>query len=327
MKENLKERIIDIVREDLDRIEAALKRNLDARLDLVTDIAGHLLFGKGKRLRPLLAVTSARMCGYSDVFLIDFSTIFEYLHAATLLHDDVVDGADMRRGKQAAHSKWQAPQVVLTGDFLLARSLKIASGTDLPEIIHVISRITESMSQGEIDQLDKKGRLDLSEEEYMDIINRKTAVLIRGACRSGAILAGASDAGKQALSDYGYHLGIAFQMADDLLDYTADAETLGKTPGADLREGKLTLPLIRALACADTDDRRKMEAMIQAGDFDEDIFTNLVSMLDRYGGIEYTGKKALAHVNSAKEAIEIFENSGHKQLLTMLADYAVERKV
>lgn len=327
MKENLKERIIDIIRDDLERIEAALKRNLDARLDLVNDIAGHLLFSGGKRLRPLLAVTSARMCGYSNEFSIDFSTIFEYLHAATLLHDDVVDGADMRRGKQAAHSKWQAPQVVLTGDFLLARSLKIASGTELPEIIHVISRITEAMSQGEIDQLDKKGRLDLSEDEYMDIINRKTAVLIQGACQSGAILAGASDDRKKALSDYGFHLGMAFQMADDLLDYTADAETLGKNPGADLREGKLTLPLIRALSCADADDRREMETMIRMDAFDKDIFTNLVSMLDRYGGIEYTGKKALAHVNSAKEAIEIFENSGQKKLLAMLADYAVERKV
>lgn len=327
MKENLKERIIEIIRDDLDRIEGALKRNLDARLDLVTDIAGHLLFSGGKRLRPLLAVTSARMCGYSDDFSIDFSTVFEYLHAATLLHDDVVDGADMRRGKQAAHSKWQAPQVVLTGDFLLARSLGIASKTGLPEIINVISGITEAMSQGEIDQLDKKGRLDLTEDEYMDIIDRKTAVLIRGACRSGAILAGASDDWKKALSDYGYHLGIAFQMADDLLDYTADAETLGKNPGADIREGKLTLPLIKALARADADDRREMETMIRTDAFDKDIFTNLVSMLDRYGGIEYTGKKALAHVNSAKEAIEIFEDSGHKQLLTMLADYAVERKV
>lgn len=327
MKENLKKRIIGIIQDDLARIEAALKRNLNARLDLVTDIAGHLLFSGGKRLRPLLAVTSARICGYSDEFSIDFSTVFEYLHAATLLHDDVVDGADMRRGRQAAHARWQAPQVVLTGDFLLARSLGIASGTGLPEIIHVISGITEAMSQGEIDQLDKKGRIDLSENEYMDIINRKTAVLIRGACRSGSILAGASDEWKNALSDYGYHLGIAFQMADDLLDYTSKAETLGKIPGADLREGKLTLPLIRALACADADDRRKMEAMIRAGDFDEDIFTNLLSMLDRYGGIEYTENKALAHVNSAKEAIEIFEDSGQKQLLNMLADYAVERKV
>ncbi|MFO7753694.1 MAG: polyprenyl synthetase family protein [Desulfobacteraceae bacterium] len=327
MTDNLKNRIIEIVREDLALIEEALKRNLNSRLDLVSDIAGHLLFGKGKRLRPLLTITGARMCGYDNAFSIDFSTVFEYLHAATLLHDDVVDGAEMRRGKQAAHYRWQTPKVILTGDFLLARSLNIASKTGLPEIINVISRITEEMAQGEIDQLDKKGRLDLSEKEYMDIINRKTAVLIRGACRSGAILAGAPEAEKTALSNYGYHLGIAFQMADDLLDYTADAETLGKNPGADLREGKLTLPLIKALETANADDKEAMERMIRAEKLTVDIFTNLVSMLDRYGGIEYTGKKAAAHVNSAKEAIEIFEDSGPKQLLTMLADYAVERKV
>ncbi|MEA1968253.1 MAG: polyprenyl synthetase family protein, partial [Thermodesulfobacteriota bacterium] len=262
-KKRLKDKILAKVEKDLADIETALSENLNPRLTLVSDIAGHLLFSGGKRLRPLLMVLSSRICGYKDGFEITFSTIFEYLHAATLLHDDVVDQADMRRGKTAAHTVWGIPEVVLTGDFLLARSLSIASMTRLPAIIEIVAGITEDMSQGEIDQLDKKGRLDLSENEYMEVIQQKTAVLIKGACKSGAVIAHADIDNENALSQYGYHLGIAFQMADDLLDYTADFTTLGKKPGADIREGKLTLPLIFALSKANEKDRQYMEKIIQ----------------------------------------------------------------
>ncbi|HKK90903.1 MAG TPA: polyprenyl synthetase family protein [Desulfobacteraceae bacterium] len=321
----LKEEILSSVAGDLAGIEKALADNLAPRLALVSDIAGHLLFSGGKRLRPLMMVLSARMCRCTDHDVIRFSTIFEYLHAATLLHDDVVDEAEMRRGKRAAHLTWGAAGVVLTGDFLLARSLSIAALTRKPDIIDIVAGITEAMSQGEIDQLDKKGKIDLSEQEYMAVIQAKTAVLIRGACRSGAVLAGADPDRVTALSDFGFHLGVAFQMADDLLDYTADVKTLGKNPGADIREGKLTLPLIHALARAGRDDRDKIEAMIKDPRLSAEAFEELAALLHHYGGIAYTQEKAREHVKEAKNCLEKFDPSRERDIMMMLADYAIAR--
>ena len=328
---NLKEQVMSRIQGDLETIEESLVKNLGANLELAREIAGHLLFGNGKRLRPLLMIFSAKMCEYKEksksASLIDFAVAFEFLHAATLLHDDVIDEADKRRGQKAAHKIWGAPKAILTGDFLLARSLSLAAKTENLEIISVISRITEEMSQGEIDQLNQKGNINFSEDEYLKIIRRKTAVLIEGACKCGALLAGAPKDKEDALFNYGHHLGMAFQMADDLLDYTAEAATLGKNPGADLREGKLTLPLIKTLEQASEEDRAKIEKMIKDVEFDQKEFDMLVVMIREYKGIEYTEEKALKHVEKAKACLEIFESSEQKELLTLLADYSIKRKV
>ncbi|MGD9230807.1 MAG: polyprenyl synthetase family protein, partial [Desulfobacterales bacterium] len=211
-----KYKILALVKDDLEAIETALEENLNPYLDLVSQIAKHILFSGGKRLRPLLMVLSARICGYNGNYDKTFSTIFEYLHAATLLHDDLVDQATLRRGHPVAHSIWGNATAVLVGDFLLARSLSIAAKTELPEVIRIVAEITENMSQGEIHQLMKKGRLDFTEEEYMEVIRRKTAVLFQGTCRVSALISGTSKEKETALSDYGFNLGIAFQMVDDL---------------------------------------------------------------------------------------------------------------
>jgi octaprenyl-diphosphate synthase len=267
------------------------------------------------------------MCGYRGGHEVMFSTMFEYLHAATLLHDDVVDGSALRRGRDAAHTLWPAAQVVLTGDFLLARALDIAARTNNSRVIAVIAEITREMSEGEIDQLDKKGRIDLTEAQYMKIIARKTAVLIQGACRCGAILAHASDAKENALADFGFHVGMAFQMADDLLDYTATATQLGKNPGADLREGKLTLPMIYSLAHAGARDRKWMEQMLSETAFDPVQFQVLKEKLESLDGISYTQNKAKEDVAKAEQALTIFNASASKTILTLIANYAVHRKV
>ncbi|MFH2059971.1 MAG: polyprenyl synthetase family protein [Pseudomonadota bacterium] len=331
MSKGLKEQIIEKVAIDLEKIEMALQDHLKPNVDLVKEIASHLLFSGGKRLRPLLMIHCARLCGYRTGFEIDVSIIFEYLHAATLLHDDVVDEADARRGKQAAHTKWSAPKVVLTGDFLLARALAIAAQTREPDIICVMADITSQMSQGEIDQLEQKGKLDLTEDQYLKIIERKTAVLIQGACQSGAILAKADKEKQAALGRYGYHLGMAFQMADDLLDYLATKDQLGKNPGADLREGKLTLPLIHSLANAydqnKIQDKIWMENAITADIFDPGQFEKLKEKLCMYKGIEYTQQKAASHVSQAKACLEGFKSCESSQLLSLIADYSLERKV
>ena len=323
---DLKNKILSMISEDLEEIEHALKENLSPYLDLVSEVASHILFSGGKRLRPLLMILSARICGYKGEKDKTYSTIFEYLHAATLLHDDLIDGATLRRGKPVAHSLWGNPIAVLTGDFLLARSLSISAETGLLKIIKIISKIAEDMSQGEIHQLLRRENLDLPEDEYMEIIRRKTAVLMQGACWTGALIANALEKEEKALSDYGFNLGLAFQMADDLLDYTSDTSILGKEVGTDLKEGKLTLPVIYSLREASSEDRIIMEKIITDKNFSFNDFEILIELLKKYGGLEYTKKLASRHIEKAKNSILFFEPSETKELLLNIADYALIRK-
>lgn len=323
---DLKGEILSMVEKDLKEIEIALADNLNPYLDLVSDVAGHILFDGGKRLRPLLMVLSARICGYKGDYDKIFSTTFEYLHAATLLHDDLVDGAKLRRGKPVANSIWGNSTAVLVGDFLLARGLSIAAATGKLKIIKVIAGVTESMSQGEINQLMRKGALDLTEAEYMDIIWRKTAVLFEGACRTSAFIANASKREEKAVSGYGYNMGMAFQMADDLLDYTLDTKALGKEVGADLKEGKITLPVIYALKKAGKTDRQRMEAIIKMNEFSVREFKSLIELLEKYGGIAYTKGRAKEYIEKGKRALLIFKPSKTRKLLEYIADYALVRK-
>ena len=312
---DLKQEILAMVKDDLAAIEVELEQNLNPYLDLISKIARHILFSGGKRLRPLLMVLSARLCGYKGDYDKTFSIIFEYLHAATLLHDDLVDGATMRRGKPVAHKIWGNSAAILVGDFLLARSLSISARTGNMRVISTVAKITENMSSGEIHQLMRKGDLDISQEEYIEVIRRKTAVLFQGACRISAIIADASNEKEEALSEYGYNLGLAFQMADDLLDYTSDTKILGKEIGADLKEGKLTLPVIYSLKAADIKDRKVMENIIKNEDFSVNDFKILVELLRKYKGISYTQKMASDHIKKAKEALSIFEPSETKRSL------------
>jgi octaprenyl-diphosphate synthase len=322
-----KHKILALVKDDLEAIEIALEENLNPHLDLVSQIARHILFSGGKRLRPLLMVLSARICGYNGNYDKTFSTIFEYLHAATLLHDDLVDQATLRRGNPVAHSIWGNAPAVLVGDFLLARSLSIAAKTQLPEVIRIVAEITENMSQGEIHQMMRKGCLDLTEKEYIEVIRRKTAVLFQGTCRVSALISGALKEKETALSDYGFNLGIAFQMVDDLLDYTLDTHILGKEVGADLKEGKLTLPVIYSLQAANTTDRNQMEKIIKNKKFSVNDFETLIALMKKYGGQKYTEELARKYVGKAKDALAVFKNSKTKEILLMIADYTLARNM
>jgi octaprenyl-diphosphate synthase len=323
----LKEQLLSRVEKDLAAIETALDQSLNPHVGLVRDVAGHLIFSGGKRIRPLLNVLSARLCGYKDPFIYPFSTIVEFLHTATLLHDDVVDGADLRRGKPVAHTLYGAPVTVLVGDFLLARGLSIAAKTGNPEIIRVIADITENMCQGEIQQLVKKGDTSLTEAEYMDVIQRKTGFLIQGACETGALIAGAPSETSKSLARFGYHVGMVFQIADDLLDYTADTRDLGKTVGADLREGKLTLPVIHALQKATPKDRKWIKRLIGHPDFTDVEFARLKDRLNHYGGIDYAVTVAGTHVADAAKILGAFPPSETRDTLGMIAEYTLARHV
>lgn len=321
----LKRALASRIQEDLENIERELKHNLNPHLDLVRETAGHLIFSGGKRIRPLLNVLSSRLCGYADPFIHKFSTVIEFLHTATLLHDDVIDGASIRRGKPVAHSISGAPVAILVGDFLLARSLGIASETRNPYIISVIANLAEHICEGEIQQLTRKGDISLTEAEYMDIITRKTGLLIQGACQTGAVLAGAERHTEERLARFGFHVGLAFQIADDLLDYTADSAAFGKTVGADLKEGKLTLPVIYALSRANAKDRARMEKIIVSKDFDDAKFSTLTRLLREYGGIEYSRQIARTHVEQAKDIMGVFSDSETRSTLMMIADYTLQR--
>jgi octaprenyl-diphosphate synthase len=323
----LKQRLLSLVKDDLKAIETALTQNLSPHLDLVSNTARHILFSGGKRLRPLLMILAARICGYRGDDHATFSIVFEYLHAATLLHDDLVDGATLRRGKPVAHAIWGNSTTVLVGDFLLARSLSIAAQTKQLRVIQVIADITENMSLGEIHQLMRRGFWELSEEEYMEVIRRKTALLIQGACRVGAQIADAPPAEESALAVYGYNLGLAFQIIDDLLDYTADTSTLGKGVGADLKEGKVTLPLIYALKAAGAADRRRMLDILGNKDLALDEFEGLRNLLDKYGGLAYSRQQAAGYIRRAKEQLALFQPSPTREVLECVAEYALERNV
>ena len=323
---DLKKKILDNIASDIEEIEKALERNLSPHLELVKLISEHILFSGGKRLRPVLMLMSSRLCGRYTKDLYDYSIIFEYLHSATLLHDDVVDDAELRRGKKAAHTVYGAAVSVLTGDFLLARSLNIATALKDTEIVNEVSKITEDMSQGEIHQLINKGDISTTESVYYDIIKRKTGVLIEGACRTGARIAKAPIEKVLKLGEYGANLGIAFQMADDLLDYVSDADALGKNSGADLREGKLTLPLIHAYEKCSLDEKEFVKKQIDTALKGESPdMKGIISLIEDYNGLKYTQETAEKHVRKAKNALQDFPEGKEKEILFMLADYSVSR--
>jgi octaprenyl-diphosphate synthase len=322
---DLKARILSEVKDDLAEIEEALRGQLTPYLALVRDVAAHILFSGGKRLRPLLHVLCAKLFEGQNDANITFSVSLEYLHAATLLHDDLIDGGTLRRGQPAAHGVFGNEITVLTGDFLLARALSLAADTGVIAVIKEVSKLTEDMAQGEIHQLSRKGDLSLSEAEYNEMIRRKTAMLFRACCLTAGLMAGADADRAEALADYGLHLGIGFQMADDLIDYVSDTAVMGKTAGADLREGKLTLPVIAALKNAPENDRQRMEKMILDTDFSVDDFEALKVLLERHGGIQYTRHKAFEHIERAKKALAVFNPSDTRDVLMNIADYALLR--
>jgi octaprenyl-diphosphate synthase len=323
---DLKQRILQAVQPDLNAIEAALSANLNPHLDLVRDVAGHIVFSGGKRLRPLLMVLCARVCGYTGDYDKTFSTALEYLHAATLLHDDLVDGAALRRGKPAAHLKYGSSVAVLVGDFLLARALSVSAATGSAKIVRLLAELTEEMSQGEVHQLMRKGDIRLTEGEYFEVIRRKTAALFQTACRVSAVLADAPEAHESALTAYGLNLGMAFQIADDLFDYTAATPELGKEVGADLREGKLTLPLIHALSRATAADREWMIGVVRNPKFTVEDFHRLVDTLRRHGSIRHAEATAEAYIVKAQAALTCFPASPPLATLLDIADYALHRR-
>jgi octaprenyl-diphosphate synthase len=263
------------------------------------------------------------MCGCPGPDLPAFSTIFEYLHAATLLHDDVVDAADVRRGRSTANTIWGNQAVILVGDFLLSKALSLAVTTNQLRVLKVLAQTTTLMAEGEILQLLHEGNLNLTEEGYLEVINRKTAILMSAACQIGAILGDMAPEQEAALAQYGLNLGITFQVVDDILDFTGNEREMGKPIGNDLKEGRITLPLIHALDRANPQDRQRLQEM--AENLKPEMVQELRDLLAKYGSLDYARALAREYTSKAQANLEAFPDSPEKEYFRAFTEELLDR--
>ena len=317
------QRIYDTVAEDFSRVNDLIIQRLSSDVPLVEKIAHYIIESGGKRLRPLLVLLSSQAAGYSGSNHLKLAAVIEFLHTATLLHDDVVDTSDMRRGRSTANARWGNAPSVLVGDFLYARAFEMMVELESLAIMNVLSHATAVIAEGEVMQLMNVKNPDLTEDDYMTVIHNKTAMLFEAASHTGALLAGADDSQEQLLRDYGKHLGLAFQLVDDVLDYRGDADTMGKNVGDDLAEGKTTLPLIHAMANSSDDERELIRQAIRKGGLDD--LSRILEIVDRSGALDYTMARARAEATRAAECLADLPDSSHKQALTLLTEVAVAR--
>jgi octaprenyl-diphosphate synthase len=306
-------------------LEQELIQQLQSRVPVAHEIGSHIMNSGGKRIRPQMAIISARMGGYTGPDAVTLSGAIECIHTATLLHDDVVDGADTRRGRPAANTLWSNEMCVLGGDFILAKAFRALTSLKNIRILEIVSGTTERLSEGELFQMMNIGNMDITEEDYVQVITDKTAVLMEAACRGGAILGGLDADKEEALARFGFNLGIAFQMTDDVIDYRSDKETMGKSPGKDIEEGKLTLPLIAALRTADDAEKSRIRQMIQDGKLSKIDLEWVRDFLNRRGGIEYTLMKSRDYLSEATGYLDVFPDSEEKSSLMRLADRILHR--
>ncbi len=315
----------NLIRDDILRVEAEFKKNLDSDVYLIKKVGEYILTSGGKRLRPLVLLLSSRLCGYGGSIHIPMSVVVEFIHTATLLHDDVVDNADLRRGNASANSLWGNGSSVLVGDYLLSKAFYLAVKQGDMRILQILSDTTTRMAEGEVLQLIKHSDIETTEEEYLNVITNKTAVLFSASCRIPAILAGMDTEREEALAGYGMELGIAYQLMDDCLDYTSKDECLGKTIGNDLREGKVTMPLIKACRDATPGEREIMREAIEADDVDRERLEEVLAIIKKYGGIEYTTAFAKERIEKAKKYLDPFDPDTERASLAAVADYVIER--
>lgn len=313
-------------KEDLGAAETKMSEILETVAPAIAVVGKHIFSAGGKRIRPLLAILSSRMLGVNGDGMSTLASSVEFIHAASLIHDDVVDGAGLRRGKPTAHSLWGNQVVVLVGDFLYANALRLANLLQRQTIMDALCTATAKMSEGELIQLSKTGNPDMSEADYMRIIQGKTAILMSAACKGGAVLGNATQAQEEALASFGLKFGFAFQIADDILDYMAEEKTFGKNLGKDLEEGKITLPLINLLRDADESEVARIKEIIKAEGITETGLADIQALFKKHRSIEKSYAKARALIDEAKSGLDIFEDSMEKTALLTIADYVLTRK-
>lgn len=311
--------------DDMGAVDAIILERMHSPVGMIPDLAQHLVGAGGKRLRPLLTVATARLCGYKGEAHHKLAAAVEFIHSATLLHDDVVDESDLRRGKKPANLIWGNSASILVGDFLFARAFNLMVETGSMEALGILSNAASVIAEGEVQQLASLRNLAMSEADYMDVIKAKTAALFAAATEVSPVIAGLDDTRRAALRDYGLKLGLAFQLIDDALDYGGQQAALGKSVGDDFREGKMTLPVIRALAKADAKERDFWRKVVVDRDQDDLDLQRAVSILRKSGALDETIQMARRFSVEAIEALDIFEESPLRDCLQNLAAYVVSR--
>jgi octaprenyl-diphosphate synthase len=315
--------ILALAAPDMAAVDALIRRRLGSDVVLVNQVAEHIVSGGGKRLRPMLLLLAARALGHQGGDARQLAAVVEFIHTATLLHDDVVDESDLRRGRKTANAVFGNAASVLVGDFLYSRSFQLMVELERVEVMKILADTTNAIAEGEVLQLLHIRNPDTDEPAYLKVIERKTAVLFAAATRLGALLAGADAAVQQKLHDYGMALGYAFQIADDVLDYSADEAALGKHLGDDLAEGKATLPLIHAIQHADATTRERLRTIVQEGDVD--AMPDVLAAIAATGGIDYSRKRAEDYATAAERALDGLGDNDAVAALRGLARYAVQR--
>jgi octaprenyl-diphosphate synthase len=318
--------LIELAGPDMTAVDALIRKHMDSPVPVIPALADHLIAGSAKRLRPLLTVAAARLAGARDDACLKLAAAVEFIHTATLLHDDVVDSSELRRGRVAAHLIWGAPSSVLVGDFLFARAFELMVGAGSMPALEILARASRVIAEGEVLQLTRAHDLDLSQEVYLEIIKAKTAELFAAAAEAGAVSAAASPERCRALRQYGQNLGLAFQLVDDALDYSGDSETLGKNPGDDFREGKATLPLLLAMSRTGAAERDFWVRTVDRREQTDADFLRARDLMRQTGALEATLDLAARYAEEAKAALADFEANSWRPALADLADFAVLRR-
>ena len=314
-----------LVADDLKAVNALIVHRMHSPVALIPQLAGHIVAAGGKRLRPILTLASAHMCGYSGLRHIALATCVEFIHTATLLHDDVVDHSELRRGLASANAVWGNKTSVLVGDFLFARSFELMIEDGSLEILAILSHASSVIAEGEVAQLVTANDTETSESAYMDVIKAKTAQLFAAACQIGAIVAEKPKVEQEALESYGENLGIAFQLIDDVLDFSAKQATLGKTVGDDFAEGKITLPIVLAFRRGTEDERTFWRRTLEDLDQEDGDLEQAIKLMNKYGALDDTVERARHYGSIARDALGIFPDCPEKAALTDLIDFSIQR--
>lgn len=319
------ERITALVREDLEAVNQVILTNLQSRAPLIPQLAQHLIASGGKRLRPVLTLTSARMCGYEGMRHVGLAASVEFIHTATLLHDDVVDESALRRGEASANALWGNESSVLVGDFLFARAFRLMVADGSLKVLSILSDSASIIAEGEVMQLSTANEPETSEANYLDVVQAKTANLFAAACEIGAVLAERPQVEEEALRSYGLNLGTAFQLVDDVLDYSAQQATLGKTIGDDFREGKITLPIVLAFRRGNEDERAFWCRTVENLEQKEGDLERAIKIMTAREALADSIERARHYGSVARDALGIFPDSPEKAALTDLVDFCIDR--
>lgn len=317
--------LLALVGEDLKKVNDTIIRRMESPVALIPQLAGHLISSGGKRLRPMLTLAASRMCGYTGERHIQLAACVEFIHTATLLHDDVVDESDLRRGQETANVLWGNKASVLVGDFLFSRSFELMVEDGSLKILKILSSASSTIAQGEVLQLITTNDTETTEDAYLDVISAKTAALFSAACRVGAVVAERPSAEEAALESYGKNLGIAFQLVDDVLDYSARQATLGKTIGDDFREGKITLPVVLAFRRGSEDERGFWKRVMEELDQHDGDLEEAQGLMKKHSALADTIKRAAHYGEMARDALAIFPPSALKKSLLDIVEFCVRR--